>query len=508
MSRPGSRFGLVLVRSGQLTCDITYVGLFTTQVRSEWKKMSAKSTRKNRCYEEFVGIAKDKDKLCQFIQDNNENESLVNSINTCFENFAVTEVDDRLYEALFNLYQHGNQLCQLFVLQFAPALISAHLSLIGRRLATGGGKLETLILSIYNKEAAMNAETPFTKSFRIPSLSNSSIYHEPASATSTALTERALSRHEQSEKPVLLKVATKILPRLSASVRSEVIQTILDCYNRSISVMLEASHISFCKMTVRAARSGYPHFDCDDIRLTNVLKRSELDAIKHYTRIKLSNEAYQQMIHGLYFIMHDGLADQAIVALECLKDMSKYYLNAALAMTLNAMTDSIQRALRESEVRLARNPHHSIRRVPDQSKRRYAMSTGTSLQAPSVVVNSIDSGGNHVENNTHKEESLALDHVTISFKSLVSVEESGDSTLPNRGERNCKLPSESEDEAVNENTQLLASETASLRTESSDLLIQQKLSDVRTTDSEGVSMVDGESSFKFVDPDGRSDTAL
>lgn len=136
------------------------------------------------------------------------------------------------------------------------------------------------------------------------------------------------------------------------------------------------------------------------------------------------------------------------------------------------------------------------------------MSTGTSLQAPSVVVNSIDSGGNHVENNTHKEESLALDHVTISFKSLVSVEESGDSTLPNRGERNCKLPSESEDEAVNENTQLLASETASLRTESSDLLIQQKLSDVRTTDSEGVSMVDGESSFKFVDPDGRSDTAL
>ena len=43
-------------------------------------------------FKKILSLLQDKDKLCQFIQDNNENESLVNSINTCFENFAVTEV--------------------------------------------------------------------------------------------------------------------------------------------------------------------------------------------------------------------------------------------------------------------------------------------------------------------------------------------------------------------------------------------------------------------------------
>lgn len=54
---------------------------------------------------------------------------------------------------------------------------------------------------------------------------------------------------------------------------------------------------------LRVARSGFPNLDCDDVRLTNVLTKSEIDSLKHQTRMKLSNEVYQQMITGLYFIM-------------------------------------------------------------------------------------------------------------------------------------------------------------------------------------------------------------
>ena len=43
--------------------------------------------------------------------------------------------------------------------------------------------------------------------------------------------------------------------------------------------------------------------DFEDERLANLLDRTELDAIKHYTRLKLSTDVLQQMIHGLHFMM-------------------------------------------------------------------------------------------------------------------------------------------------------------------------------------------------------------
>eukprot|EP00795_Rhopilema_esculentum_P013354 gene13354-4204_t len=331
----------------------------------------------------------------------------------------------------------------------------------------GGGKLETLLLSIYNKEAAGNRETPFAKSYRIPSLSNSSIYHEPLSATSSALTERALSRHEQSDKPVLMKASTKILNRISASSRSDVLNTILSVYNSNISAMTESSHIGFCKMVVRIARSGFAHLESDDPRLTSLLDKQELDSIKHYTRIKLSNDVYQQMLTGLYFIMYDGFGEAAYAALKSLEVMARHTLNAALTMTVRAMTSHIESSFKETQVPLACNPMKSIRRQIDSTKRRYAFTGSPALLTPDSALeksqykdessDAVDAATtvSHTTNSAVKEpaSSAIENNPNVAEGSVALVNEKRSSSLSDN-ERPTNLHSESEDDA-NESTNLL-----------------------------------------------------
>lgn len=478
--------------------------------------MSKPSSGRDQCYTEFmkkievssVSMPQDKEQLYQFVQEHDQNAELITDINICLESFATKEVDDFLYEGLFNLYKNGNQRCQFFVLQFLPALISIYLSLLGRKIALGGGRLETLLLSIYNKEAATNTETPFVKSYKIPSLSNSSIYHEPASTTS-ALTERALSRHEQSEKPVMMNLPTQILNRITASTRSEVIATVLSIYNHSICAMVEASHVSFCKMVLRLTRSGFSNLDCDDARLLKVLEKSELDAIKHYTRIKFPNDVYQQMIIGLYFIMHDGFAETAIVALENLRVMSKHLLSGSLTMTLNALTDSIKRSLEETEVTLLFNPNKSSRRVVDLVQRRYAVSSTNLLPRPSSVKDCVDYGFNGtVKDNVPSKEEVIQ-------KIVASGNDKNESPLPLRVERIVKVPSESDDEAASESTTLLNVTKNEIRTEKSAVSHRHEIMTVTVLNGnsiEAVDVVDNEASLHLVEnaenSDSRLDTAL
>lgn len=50
-------------------------------------------------------------------------------------NYAIFfQGDDRIYDGLFRLYQYGDHRCQMFVMQFAPTLISNYFATFGRRV--------------------------------------------------------------------------------------------------------------------------------------------------------------------------------------------------------------------------------------------------------------------------------------------------------------------------------------------------------------------------------------
>ncbi|XP_025945335.1 protein FAM126B isoform X2 [Apteryx rowi] len=97
---------------------------------------------------------------------------------------------------LFELYRSSEVRLKRFTLQFLPELIWVYLRLTASRDRQSNGCIEALLLGIYNLEIADKDGNNKVLSFTIPSLSKPSIYHEPSTIGSMALTEGALCQHD------------------------------------------------------------------------------------------------------------------------------------------------------------------------------------------------------------------------------------------------------------------------------------------------------------------------
>ncbi|XP_048390563.1 hyccin 2-like isoform X2 [Stegostoma tigrinum] len=97
---------------------------------------------------------------------------------------------------LFELYRSSEVRLKRFTLQFLPELIWRYLCITASRERQSNGCIEALLLGIYNLEIVDRDGNNRVLSFTIPSLSKPSVYHEPSSIGSMALTEGALSQHD------------------------------------------------------------------------------------------------------------------------------------------------------------------------------------------------------------------------------------------------------------------------------------------------------------------------
>ncbi|ROI16237.1 Protein FAM126B [Anabarilius grahami] len=97
---------------------------------------------------------------------------------------------------LFELYRSSEEGLRRFTLQFLPELIWVYLRHSASRERYRNGCVEALLLGIYNLEIVDSKGNGKLLSFTIPTLSKPSIYHEPSSLGSMALTEGALNQHD------------------------------------------------------------------------------------------------------------------------------------------------------------------------------------------------------------------------------------------------------------------------------------------------------------------------
>lgn len=278
------------------------------------------------------------------VQHLKNDKSLVNGIIQNLPSLYAHELSDPVYNSLFELYRQSGSSGQLFVLQFVPVLIWTYLSATTRRDELVYGKLEALLLAIYNAEAVNDKGEQKIKSFRLPSLSRPSIYHEPyqSSTTSSTLTETALSRHEQSQTIVTLPGPGKQLNRITATHRLSVLSVILHQYNSNIVYMSEVSHHSFCIMALRLAKCGfYKLCQRSKEETESYFSTEELSRLVNHPRIALSTELIQEMTYGIYFLMYNGQRKLASKALEDLHWRAAHGLFAPAHM----LTDSIKHSL-------------------------------------------------------------------------------------------------------------------------------------------------------------------
>ncbi|KAM4698586.1 hyccin 2 [Rhinophrynus dorsalis] len=166
------------------------------------------------------------------------------------------ELLEPICHQLFELYRSSEVRLKRFTMQFLPELICVYLRLTASRDRQSNGCIEALLLGIYNLEIADKDGNNKVLSFTIPSLSKPSIYHEPSSLGSMALTEGALSQHD-----LIRVVYSDLHPQretFTAQNRFEVLSFLMLCYNSEIVYMPPSSYQSLCRMGSRLCVSGFP----------------------------------------------------------------------------------------------------------------------------------------------------------------------------------------------------------------------------------------------------------
>ncbi|KAG5261888.1 hypothetical protein AALO_G00289730 [Alosa alosa] len=227
---------------------------------------------------------------------------------------------------LFELYRTAEDRLRRFTLQFLPELINVYLCHATSRERYNTGCIEALLLGIYNLEIVDKEGNSKILSFTIPSLSKPSIYHEPSSLGSMALTEGALCQHD------LLQVVYSGLhsqrETFTSQNRFEVLCFLMLCYNSAVVFMPASSHQSACRMSSRLCVCGYP--------------RQQLKAWREPChRVRLDPEFMVQMLTAVYHAIYNGEWDLGYEALEDILYRAQLDLYARPLLLANSMKRSL-----------------------------------------------------------------------------------------------------------------------------------------------------------------------
>ncbi|XP_028292467.1 protein FAM126B isoform X2 [Gouania willdenowi] len=227
---------------------------------------------------------------------------------------------------LFELYRSSENRLRRFTLQFLPELVWVYLRITASRDRQSNGCIEALLLGIYNLEIVDKDGNNKLLSFTIPSLSKPSVYHEPSSLGSMALTEGALCQHD-----LIRVVYSGLHPQretFTAQNRFEVLCFLMLCYNSAVVYMPLSSYQSVCRMSSRLCVCGFP-------RQQQKLWREPCN------RVLLDPEFMVQMLTAVYHAIYNGEWEMGREALEDILYRAQLELYSQPLLLGNAMKNSL-----------------------------------------------------------------------------------------------------------------------------------------------------------------------
>ncbi|XP_075896508.1 hyccin 2 isoform X2 [Nelusetta ayraudi] len=227
---------------------------------------------------------------------------------------------------LFELYRSSEDRLRRFTLQFLPELVWVYLRITASRDRQSNGCIEALLLGMYNLEIVDKDGNSRILSFTIPSLSKPSIYHEPSSLGSMALTEGALCQHD-----LIRVVYSGLHPQretFTAQNRFEVLCFLMLCYNSAVVYMPLSSYQSVCRMSSRLCVCGFP-------RQQQKLWREPCN------RVLLDPEFMVQMLTAVYHAIYNGEWEMGREALEDILYRAQLELYSQPLLLGNAMKNSL-----------------------------------------------------------------------------------------------------------------------------------------------------------------------
>ncbi|XP_036425943.1 protein FAM126B-like isoform X3 [Colossoma macropomum] len=237
-----------------------------------------------------------------------------------------SELLEPVCHQLFELYRNSDDRLRRFTLQFLPELVWMYLRLTASRNRQSNGCIEALLLGIYNLEIVDKEGNSKLLSFTIPSLSKPSVYHEPSSLGSMALTEGALCQHD-----LIRVVYSGLHPQretFTAQNRFEVLCFLMLCYNSAVVYMPPSSYQAVCRMSSRLCVCGFP-------RQQQKMWREPCN------RVVLDAEFMVQMLTAVYHAIYNGEWDLGREALDDILYRAQLELYSEPLLLGNAMKNSL-----------------------------------------------------------------------------------------------------------------------------------------------------------------------
>uniref|UniRef100_A0A669F6K3 Hyccin PI4KA lipid kinase complex subunit 1 n=1 Tax=Oreochromis niloticus TaxID=8128 RepID=A0A669F6K3_ORENI len=170
-------------------------------------------------------------------------------------------------------------------------------------------------------------------SFTVPSLSKPSVYHEPSTIGSMALTEGALANHGLSR--VVYSGPHLQRETFTAQNRFEVLTFLLLCYNAALSYMSSTSLQSLCQLSSRVCICGYPRQQMRRYKGIN-------------TRLTVTSEFLVQLITGIHYALCNGEVDLGSKALDDVLYRAQLELFPEALLVGNAIKSSLHSAALKS----------------------------------------------------------------------------------------------------------------------------------------------------------------
>lgn len=158
---------------------------------------------------------------------------------------------DGICQQLLNFYRSGETHLKSFTLQFIPTLVFLHLS------DKSYSAVQTLLVSLYNLEVIDSKGQPRSLSFRIPSVAQSSIYHDSNNLEPAFIAENSLRRWEECNTKLVSWGPLPQVDCLNAQNRQRVVTALIFMYNQQIANVIIQGIEQTCRGISRLLSRGF-----------------------------------------------------------------------------------------------------------------------------------------------------------------------------------------------------------------------------------------------------------
>lgn len=269
------------------------------------------------------------------------NQTVVTALYTVLEERnKYQELIDPVCNQLFGFYRSREVELQRFTLQFLPTFIFVYLNSVAHGDKKSCRSVETLLIALYNLEVVDENGQPKVVSFRLPSLAQASIYHEPMSLAPCSLTESALRRLEECNTKLVSWGPLPQVEALNAQNRLKVMTALLFVYNRQLSLLHKSALEHVCKVSSKLVTQGF-HKPGHHQRSSYGSSDSSF-VPRLLPRIPMSSQFLLELLHAVYFAMFNDFSYIATQALEDIYGRACYEGYAEVVLVTSAIRNSLQ----------------------------------------------------------------------------------------------------------------------------------------------------------------------